>query len=241
MIALTVASSKAARCNNVYGEHTADFEARPSFGYLLRKFRLALNLSQEALAERAGLSSCGISALERGVRRQPQRYTVALLTAALNLSLTDRERLQTAAKQATRPRRWQLPPTNSALGFSSPNGSRALVGRTQDKQSTCAGNSDRVIADHFADGHWYVVFAPSDSAAIGPFLSSGTMEIVVRYQPAEPRDSSLIQTIGHPLPIAPESAALLATFLRLLTPHRAAPSPPTGKTCSACLRPVRSL
>jgi DNA-binding XRE family transcriptional regulator len=36
------------------------------FGDLLRRYRLAANLTQEALAERAGLSDSGIQKLERG-------------------------------------------------------------------------------------------------------------------------------------------------------------------------------
>jgi predicted ATPase/transcriptional regulator with XRE-family HTH domain len=56
------------------------------FGTLLRSHRLDAGLSQEALAERAGMSAHGISALERGYRRTPQRGTLALLAAALTLS-----------------------------------------------------------------------------------------------------------------------------------------------------------
>jgi transcriptional regulator with XRE-family HTH domain len=80
-------------------------EGRSPFGHLLREFRMASNLSQEALAERAGLSAGGISALERGVRRAPHRDTVALLTSALALSATDLERLRAAAVRAPAPRR----------------------------------------------------------------------------------------------------------------------------------------
>ncbi|MGA7094290.1 MAG: helix-turn-helix transcriptional regulator, partial [Candidatus Cybelea sp.] len=49
------------------------------FGTLLRRYRIAAGLSQEELAERARLSFHGISALERGYRRTPQRETLALL------------------------------------------------------------------------------------------------------------------------------------------------------------------
>jgi len=42
-----------------------------AFGESLRQLRIAAALSQEALAERAGLSPRGISDLERGVRRTP--------------------------------------------------------------------------------------------------------------------------------------------------------------------------
>jgi DNA-binding XRE family transcriptional regulator len=44
-------------------------EGRSPFGRLLREFRVAANLSQESLAERAGVSSDGISVLERAARR----------------------------------------------------------------------------------------------------------------------------------------------------------------------------
>jgi predicted ATPase/transcriptional regulator with XRE-family HTH domain len=57
-----------------------------TFATLLRRHRLALGLSQELLAERAGLSARGISALERGVSRAPRRTTVDLLVRALALS-----------------------------------------------------------------------------------------------------------------------------------------------------------
>lgn len=60
------------------------------FGILLRHYRLAAGLSQEALAERARMSTQGISALERGYRRTPQRETLALLVGAL--ALTDEQR-----------------------------------------------------------------------------------------------------------------------------------------------------
>ena len=42
-----------------------------TFGDLLRQLRTAAALSQEELAERAGVSLRGISDLERGVRRAP--------------------------------------------------------------------------------------------------------------------------------------------------------------------------
>ena len=41
------------------------------FGGLLRRFRLAAGFSQEALAERAGLSADAVAALERGRRSRP--------------------------------------------------------------------------------------------------------------------------------------------------------------------------
>ena len=69
----------------------------PEFGTLLRSFRLTVGLSQEALAERAGMSAHGIRALERGYRRTPQRGTLALLSGALALSDEQQQELEVAA------------------------------------------------------------------------------------------------------------------------------------------------
>jgi transcriptional regulator with XRE-family HTH domain len=57
-----------------------------SFGELLRHHRLAAGLTQEELAERAGLSKRGISDLERGARTRPQRETVKFLAEGLGLA-----------------------------------------------------------------------------------------------------------------------------------------------------------
>jgi transcriptional regulator with XRE-family HTH domain/tetratricopeptide (TPR) repeat protein len=70
----------------------------PSFGALLKTLRGAAGLTQEALAERAGLSVRGLQDLERGHSRRPRRDTVELLAAALGLSGADRATLVAAAQ-----------------------------------------------------------------------------------------------------------------------------------------------
>jgi predicted ATPase/transcriptional regulator with XRE-family HTH domain len=75
------------------------------FGRLLRRYRLAAGLSQEALAERARMSVDGVGALERGHRRWPQRETLALLAGALALDDEQREVFEAAAVRASLPRR----------------------------------------------------------------------------------------------------------------------------------------
>ncbi len=70
-----------------------------SFGDLLRHYRLAAGLTQEELADQAGLSVRGLSDLERGARRAPRRETVQLLALALHLSAAERTRLEAAARQ----------------------------------------------------------------------------------------------------------------------------------------------
>ena len=63
----------------------------PTFAELLRHYRERAGLSQEALAEKAGLSSHAISALERGERQRPYPNTLRLLAEALGLAEDERE------------------------------------------------------------------------------------------------------------------------------------------------------
>src|SRR3954469_7658175 len=63
------------------------------FGTLLRRYRLAAGLTQEGLAERAGVSARGVQDLERGVRTAPRADTVRLLADALALDQEGRARL----------------------------------------------------------------------------------------------------------------------------------------------------
>lgn len=82
----------------------------PPFGALLKGHRLAAGLSQEVLAERARMSTDGISALERGHRRTPQRETVALLAAALALDNEKRREFEAAAALRSRQRNGSAKP-----------------------------------------------------------------------------------------------------------------------------------
>jgi transcriptional regulator with XRE-family HTH domain len=76
---------------------------RPAFGVLVREYRIAAGLTQEALAERARMSTNGIGSLERGDRRAPQRDTVALLADALKLTPPQRAAFEAAAGRPGRP------------------------------------------------------------------------------------------------------------------------------------------
>jgi transcriptional regulator with XRE-family HTH domain len=77
-----------------------------SFGAVLRRHRLAAGLSQEALAELAGMSAQAIGGLERAVNRGPSRETVAHLARALGLNGAQTAGLEAAAR---RPRGGQAP------------------------------------------------------------------------------------------------------------------------------------
>ena len=82
-------------------------------GDLVRRHRIAAALSQEALAERAGLSVRAISDLERGVHRVPRLETVRLLADALALARPSRAELLAAARPSRWPRR--APASRSCL------------------------------------------------------------------------------------------------------------------------------
>lgn len=69
------------------------------FGTLLKRYRVSAGLTQEQLAELAGLSVRGISDLERGVASRPQRETLAALLEALQLSSRERARMEALAGQ----------------------------------------------------------------------------------------------------------------------------------------------
>jgi branched-chain amino acid transport system substrate-binding protein len=72
------------------------------FGALLRQHRVAAGLTQEALAERAGLATRGISDLERGLRTSPHQDTVNRLIEALTLSAEEAATLRAAARGPAR-------------------------------------------------------------------------------------------------------------------------------------------
>ena len=68
------------------------------FGGLLRQLRAEAGLTQEELAEAAGLSPRSVSDLERGVNRTARKDTAELLAGALGLAEPDRALFVAAAR-----------------------------------------------------------------------------------------------------------------------------------------------
>src|SRR6266545_7821430 len=92
------------------GRPAPDGQENPSFGRLLRQLRLRARMTQEVLAERAGVSVATIAALEEDRRRRPYPNTMAALAEALELGPDER-----AALHAAVPLRGQaLAPSTSA-------------------------------------------------------------------------------------------------------------------------------
>jgi transcriptional regulator with XRE-family HTH domain len=104
---------------------------------LLRLYRLRAGLSQEALAERAGLSAAAIGALELGQRRHPHPRTVSGVADALRLAPAEREAVAAAAARPTgaaRPVRRVSTAPSLARGLHAPPS--ALIGREAEVEGT---------------------------------------------------------------------------------------------------------
>jgi predicted ATPase/DNA-binding XRE family transcriptional regulator len=122
-----------------------------SFGELLRRFRIAASLTQEALARRCKISPATIAAIERGRRKAPRLSTVKVIAEALELSPADVEML---AKAATG--RGAAPVAGSAVpsGPVAPSGSAAPSGLAGRGEPAASGRASR--DGLLAAGEWRV-------------------------------------------------------------------------------------
>jgi len=101
-------------------------QEKASFGALLKRYRLAAGLSQEALAARASLSTRAISDLERGINRTPRYDTLELLVNALPLSAQQRDVLRAAAHPAMAPAPKEIP---APASYGLPLANTRFIGR----------------------------------------------------------------------------------------------------------------
>jgi len=159
------------------------------FGGLLRRHRREAGLSQEALAELAGLSVDAIAALERGRRRAPRAHTLRLLADALRLNSVERTKLTTSARnEAESPQPvLKRPPAapNELIGrtvemaaarrFLSERGTRLLTltgpGGIGKSRLTIAVAGE--LAGDFADGVcWVQLGSLTDGPAVAPAVAA---------------------------------------------------------------------
>jgi predicted ATPase/DNA-binding XRE family transcriptional regulator len=99
-------------------------EETGAFGAVLRQARRAAGLSQEALAERSGLSADAITALERGRRAAPRPDTLSRLADALALAAPERAAFIAAAGGR--------PPATARLSTALPLPPTPLIGRERE-------------------------------------------------------------------------------------------------------------
>jgi transcriptional regulator with XRE-family HTH domain len=100
-----VSGGRSTLANDSDGERlrddVSDLQGR-SFAALLQHFRRRAALSQSELAEKAGLATSAIGALERGTRLRPRPSTVSILCDVLGLSVSEKAALATASRASER-------------------------------------------------------------------------------------------------------------------------------------------
>lgn len=175
----------------------ADVEERADFGELLRRYRLATGLTQEALAERTGLSVRGLSDLERGARRAPQPGTIRRLVQALDLSDAERATLHAVRDRratATANRARRAPPSNLPAPLTSFVGRErelaearrflescrllTLIGPGGVGKSRLALEAARARLGRHADGVWLVDLAPLADPALLPRAVASVLGVI---------------------------------------------------------------
>ncbi len=174
-------------------------DERPAgFGALLRRFRVMAGLSQEALAERAGLSADAIAALERGRRSRPRAFTLGVLAEALALGAEDRALLVSAAASPRVPPGRPLPV--QLTSFVGRQRELAEVERRvgQARMLTLLGPGGTgktrlalMVADRHAGGRWFAAL----DACLEPELVVHAVAAAVgaREVPGTPLAKTLLQ------------------------------------------------
>jgi predicted ATPase len=177
------------------------------FGAVLRRHRLAAGLSQEALAERAGLSVRGLSDLERGVRQAPYPATVARLADALSLDAEARSALVASARRDETPAPSPIPalpvPLSSFIGRAQEIAEvRRLLETARLLSLTGSGGVGKTrlaleVARTAADARWtpaFVELAPLRDGASAAQAVATTL--AVQERPGRPLLDTLAEALG---------------------------------------------
>jgi non-specific serine/threonine protein kinase len=187
----------------------------PGFGDLLRKYRRAAGLTQEGLAERAGLSVNGIQKLERGATH-PYRDTAQRLAAVLQLTPEDKDYFLGVVRPVRRHGALRPEEPSTPLRHNLPTPVSSFVGRDEELTEVAARLSGtrlltltgvggcgktrlglevaRAVAADYPDGVWLVELGPlSDSTLVAQAV--GTV-LEVRESPDQPLTSALIRALS---------------------------------------------
>jgi predicted ATPase/transcriptional regulator with XRE-family HTH domain len=186
-------------------------QEQSSFGALLKHYRLAAGLSQEALAARASLSARTISDLERGVHATPHTDTLELLTGAL--SLTDQQHNLLLASARPADAFADTPPRSHTLDFPVPP--TRLVGRERERSHALEllrRGSTRLFTLTGPSGVGKTRFALQLIQDIAPDFVDGVSFVVL----ASVRDAKLVPSaIAQALGIHESFNASLAEQVRI--------------------------
>jgi predicted ATPase/DNA-binding XRE family transcriptional regulator len=181
---------------------------------LLKRFRKQAGLSQQMLADRALISAQAVSALERGSRKVPYRYTLDRIAEALGLSEEARAQLELSARRA---RGLRLEESVAVPAHNLPRQLTSFLGRADVVQEIVglleqtplvsvvgtggAGKTRLAIAvgaarlNNFADGVWFVELAPlGDPALVAHALAAA---LRVQESPNRPLLETLAAYLGR--------------------------------------------
>ena len=209
------------------------------FSARLRRLREAAGLSQEELAERAGLTPNAVGTLERGARRHPYPATVRALADALGLDEAERATLAASAPKRGRaaaeppepcpvPQRPASPigrdrELAAIAGLLSGGETRllTLTGPGGIGKTTLARQAAADLAPRFAEGTVFVDLTPvRDAALVSPAIARalGLREGDAVRLSGRLRERALLlvlDNVEQVVEAAPELAALLAACPRL--------------------------
>src|SRR6266852_3429118 len=172
--------------------------AQLTFGELLRHHRQAAGLTQQELAERAGLSVHGIQKLERGTTR-PYRDTAQRLIVALRLEVEDRSRFQAAVAPMRRHGATTPLNTSREMRHNLPSPTTSLVGRegaiheirrrlAETRLLTLTGVGGcgktrlalevaRTVVERYANGVWLVELGPLVDPTLVPQRVAAALDV----------------------------------------------------------------
>jgi transcriptional regulator with XRE-family HTH domain len=188
--------------------------ASGSFAALLQQHRLAAGLTQETLAELAGLSVHGVQRLESGASH-PHRETVRRLVQALRLSHAEATAIQAAAPPAPRHRTGGTNGSPAAARHELPSALTSFIGREQDKaelarllsitrlltltgvggcgKTRLALEVARLVHDSYPDGVWFVDLASiADPALVAQAVAT---TLGIHETPAQPLLTTVSTTL----------------------------------------------
>jgi tetratricopeptide (TPR) repeat protein/transcriptional regulator with XRE-family HTH domain len=178
------------------------------FAGLLRELRVAAQLTQEELAETAGLSSRTVSALERGINRTTHKETARLLADALHLTGPARTQFEAVARGRD--------PGGAGAGAAAaatrtlPRDIASFTGRQQELQqlADAAAGTGRVVGIHAIGGMAGVgktAFAVHAAHRLADRFPGGQIFLPLHghtpgRQPVDPADAlaGLLLTLGVP-------------------------------------------